>query len=155
MANFTQYLRIDALEGGADTFVEANVATEIVPADGYGILLRAIEITFTAGAFNTLGADAYAYWSLTRDTKVAVAAYDDADCFLSDGFNFALTTSGAVLVPSRWEYRPVAGIPIVEPYIYMQLDSNATGVALHAFCRMEYERVKLSEVEILRILNEG
>jgi hypothetical protein len=43
----------------------------------------------------------------------------------------------------------------VEPLIYAHLDSAATGLTLTAYMRLFYREVKLSEVDILRMLTQG
>lgn len=153
MADFSQFLVIDATQGGADAFVEASVATEIIPADGLALLIENIEIVFAPASFSGLAADSEVFWSICRDTKLAVAEYSDPDCFLMDGFEFALNASGSSVIQNRWTYTPKNGIPIVEPYIYVQFDSTGTGNAKQMYVRLEYSTVKMSEVEILRILN--
>lgn len=148
--NIQRWLDIQCVQGGADAFVQGTVATDIVPEDGLILKVTAVWfeiVTSMAG----LAADAHLFWSLTRDTKTAVATLSDPDCFLADTFVLALTTSGAVAFSQVWRYPDQQGIYLVEPTLYGQLDSSSTSLTLTANFRVFYEEVRANEVDILRI----
>jgi len=56
-------------------------------------------------------------------------------------------------MPFRFPYPEIQGVFLVEPTIYGQLDSAATGLTLTAYWRIYYEQLALNEVDILRVLN--
>ncbi len=147
-----RYLDIRTTQGGADTFDEGSVSTEILPENGLAFAIRAIELSFLSG-LAAVSADWEILWSMSRDTKTAACAPTDPDCMLYDGRSGSLTTSGTFLNTRRVHYDALPGIFIVEPTIYAQLSSAATGITLDANFRIWYEEIKLSEVEILRVLN--
>ena len=149
-----RYLSMTCTQGGADTFVQASVNTEIVPADGYAFKVTGIDFAITS-PLNGIAADCRLQWSLSRDTKTAICPYNDSDSILYDQFNVSFTTSGIIYIPGSSRYRNLDGIYLVEPTIYAQLASASTGLTNVADWRIYYEEVKLSEVEILRILNNA
>lgn len=148
-----RYLTLTAVQGGADAFVQASVSTGIIPENGVGFKVIGMEIAFSA--LQAVSADFDITWSLSRDTKTGVTGLSDDDIILYDGFYGSLTTSGQILIPGRVQYPPQEGIYIVEPTIYLQFDSTATGLTSTASMRVYYEEVGLNEVDILRILNNA
>lgn len=156
MANtIARYLNITTTQGSADAFVQGSVDTGIIPADGMCKKVTAIELLFTPNFLLSISADAFVKWSFTRDTKTAIAEYSDPDCMYGDGIEFTFLTSGAGVNRHNQMWIPPVGLYLVEPTIYAQLDSNATGNVITANWRIHYEDVKLSEVEILRLLNNA
>lgn len=147
-----RYLSMTATQPGVDTFVEAQVSTEILPENGLSYRVTFIELLFT-NPMNVLSADCRIRWSITRDTKTGFAALSDPDSILSDEIDVSLTTSGQLLIPQRYAYPALPGIYIVEPTIYLQLFSASSGTTNVMDARIYYEEVKLSELDILRILN--
>lgn len=149
-----RWLGLTATQGSADAFVEASVATDIVPEDGLILKVNKLEFQIT-NSLAALAADFHIFWSLTRDTKTAVADLSDGDTIVSDAVVFALTTSGSSVIPTRFEYNYSSGLYLVEPLTYLQLDSSSTGLSLVMDCRIYYEEVRATEVEILRIINNS
>lgn len=150
----SRYLQIALTQGGADTFVQGSVDTGILPENGLAYKVNEIEISFSS-SFAGLSADAVCRWSVTRDTKTGVAALSDPDVFLEDGFAVSLTTSGQILVPQKYRYPGLSGVYLVEPTVYAQLGSSGTGLTNVATMRLYYETIKVSEIDILRILNNN
>lgn len=153
-ANVARYLTVTATQGGADTFNQGSVATGIVPENGVGFRVLSIDVAFIS-VFITLSADSWIMWSITRDTKTAAVSLNDPDTIYFNGFSNALTTSGEVIVPQVYRSTLIDGIYIVEPTIYFQLGSASTGITNVATARIYYEEVSLSEVDILRVLNNA
>lgn len=147
-----RYLDISMTQGGADTFVQGSVDTDILPENGLAFLVKAIEF-YNFQNWATIGTDFYVQWSLSRDTKAAICQPTDADCMSYDATYNGLTTSGTWSWPARFAYVPTSGLYIVEPTIYGQLASAGSGQAQSGMFRIYYDEVKLSEVEILRVLN--
>jgi len=142
------------VQGGADAFVQGSVDTGIIPEQGLGLQVLSMELVMPT-AMQGVSADFQIQWSLTRDTKTAPAAYSDPDTILYDGMNGSLTTSGQILIPQRHAYPLIDGIFLVEPTIYGQLDSDATGLTITAQWRIYYQEVSMSEIDILRVLNNS
>lgn len=148
-----RFKSIHLTQGGVDAFVEGSISTGIVPEDGLALLILGVEVKLYAGSISALAADGSLVWSLARDTKTAVGSYDDDEIIMTDGIAYSLTTSGAVLSRVSFDWQPPAGLLVVEPNIYVQFDSTATGVANDILMRVHYQQVKVSELEILRLLN--
>jgi len=152
--DIARYLTISMTQGSADAFVQGTVDTGIIPEEGRGLKVVKAEF-FLSTPLQAVSADFDIFWSLTRDTKLTVTGVTDDDSLLYDGWSGSLTTSGQILIPARREYSELEGIYLVEPTIYGQLDSTATGLTLSAQWRLWYQEVSLSEIDILRILNNS
>lgn len=138
-------------QGSADAFVQDTVVTGLLPSDGLAYVITRAEImyNFIPGLTNALQLQ----WSITRDTKTAIADYSDPDTLYSDAFGVRVTTSGTMLYEQRREIIFPDGLFVVEPYIYCQYDSANTAVSGVLDMRLWYTTQKLTEVEILRLLN--
>jgi hypothetical protein len=155
-AKILKYLEFTATQGGADAFVQASIDTNLVPADGYAFSIVQMDFSFSASsALQNISADSLTRYALTRDTKLAVSELSDPDVIYRGGYATSLTTSGQLLIPDSWSYTPQTGMIIVEPTVYFSLDSDATGLTMTLNGRIYYEEVKLTEVEILRLLNNA
>lgn len=153
MANsiVTRYFDVTLTQGSNDAFVEAQIDTGILPENGVGFKILRLEILrpYLPG-IQACSRE----WSITRDTKTAVANLSDPDCIYVDGNRCILVTSGMNIEQLREEHE-LSSVYIVEPTIYCQLDSALTVQAATMYMRLHYEEVKMSEVEILRILNNA
>lgn len=150
-----QFRNITLTQGGADAFVQTSEPTGINPSLGMGWLLKHALVHFSnAVTLEAISADSSVCWSLTRDSETAIMSLDDDDCIYADGFAVPFTTSGEVYVPRLFRYDFPDGVVVVDPYLYAQIDSTGTGLTLIAQMRLYYEEVKLSEIEILRMLSQ-
>jgi len=155
-ANIARYRNLQPVQGGADAFVQVAEVTGIDPTMGRAWMLRKMEVSFPQdNALQNISADCSIHFSLTRDSKSAIAGLDDGDCIGAGSIYASLTTSGQIVFPGLFEYSFTEGIMVVEPNLYFQLDSAATGLALSPDVRLYYDEVKLSEVDILRMLTQG
>jgi hypothetical protein len=154
VATIAQFLSGTATQGVADAYAETAITTNLDPAKGMGFKILRIDFAFdTTVALQSIAADSLFYFGLSRDTKAAVVEMDDTDCIMRMGVAIALVTSGMTTLPYEYSFTPPDGVFIVEPTTYLQLDSVATGLTLIMHARIYYEEVKLSEIEILRLLN--
>ena len=149
-ANIQRYFDITLTQGAADAFVEDSIQTNLEPADGLAYVITRMEVLRRQVINGTSG---FLEWSVCRDSKTAVAKYDDDECVYSDGFGVLTTTSGRVLDRLRTEVMLPQPIFVVEPRIWVQFDSNGTSLSNVVDFRFHYETQKLTEVEILRLLN--
>lgn len=150
----SKFIELTATQGGIDAFVESSASTNIIPADGMGLEIDKIVFAFRDnGQVQSIGSDCSFSISLTRDTKAAIPNLTDNDVFFLWGFANSFTTSGQALIPLVHEWTPPKGLLLVEPTIYMQLDGLSTSIAFTVDARIYYNEVKVSEVEILRLLN--
>lgn len=138
-------------QGSADAFVEGSISTGLQPADGFAFRILVVEILLAQGL--PINNNPRIEWSICRDSKLAVAGLDDEECMYSDAIENRLLTSGAAQTRCLITHRPEGGLLVVEPTIWIQMDSNNTTLSNSADFRLHYDTVKLTEVEILRLLN--
>jgi len=154
--NIARYRNMQPVQSAADAFVQATEVTGIDPTNGRAWMLRKLEVSFPQdNALQNISADCSIHYSLTRDSKAAIAGLDDSDCTAAGSLYASLTTSGQIVFPGLFEYNFPDGVMVVEPNLYFQLDSAATGLTLSPDVRLYYDEVKLSEVDILRMLTQG
>jgi hypothetical protein len=147
-----RYLYGYVAEGAADAYAEAAIATDLIPADGYAFEIDHIDFQLQYSLY-ALAADFEIDIAICRDSQVSMVDLDQPECFYRKQDSYALTTSGAWHIPQTWTWTPPKGVYIVEPNVYLSIDSAGTGVAITCMARIYYNEVKLSEVEILRLLN--
>lgn len=146
-----EFRTINLLQGGADAFVEGSILTGIDPSEGLAWLLHRVEMLFETTQ-SIISADADLSYSLSRTSQAAIPSYDDDSVIMADGFSNALTTSGEIVLPRLRIWEPPEGVLVVGDTLYAQLDSTGTGMTMQAYMRVYFEEVKVSELEILRIL---
>lgn len=147
----SRHFDLTLTQGSNDAFVQGSIVTDLEPADGLAYVITRAEIVRPVPI--AMANSALIEWSVTRDTKSAIALMSDPDCMYHDGIALKMTTSGATMDRIRTEVVFEDGLFVVEPYLYVQLDSANTTATNTAYFRFWYEQQKLSEVEILRLLN--
>jgi len=151
-----RFRNIQPVQGSPDAFAQVSEITGIDPTNGRAWMLRKMEVCFPLdNVLQNISADCSIHFSLTRDSKTAIAGLDDGDCIAARSVFVSLTTSGQVVIPGLFEYDFPDGVMVVEPALYFQLDSATTGLTLSPDVRLYYDEVKLSEVDILRMLTQG
>ena len=121
-----RYLSGRAVQGGADAFKELAITTNLDPANGYAYEIKKIEFcyenfAFVAANFQELDV------VLSRDTKAAIPELSDTDVMYKFHKELGFATAvGFYDLSLAWEYVPTGGMYIVEPTIYLQIDSAAT-----------------------------
>lgn len=156
MAKTVQYRNMVLTQGSADAFVQQQEYTGIDPSIGNCWLLRQVELNFpNATALQNVSADFSISWSLTRESVTAISDLSNADCLFAGGIAGALTTSGQITLPRTTVWTPPEGLVVVQPIVFAQLDSDATGLSLSAVMRLYFEQVHLNELQILQMLSQG
>lgn len=151
-----QYRDIVVTQGGADAFIQATEYTGIDPSVGNCWELVKCEFLFAPSVLlESVSADFNIQWSLSRESLAASAGLDNADVLYADGFVGSLTTSGQIALRRLYEWTPPAGMVIVAPTVFAQLDSTATGLTLAGTLRVYFRYTKLSELSILQMLSQG
>lgn len=155
-ARIAQYRDIVLTQGSADAFVQATENTGITPSLKTAWQILGVEFMFSPSvSLESVSADFNIQWSLSRESLAASPGLDNADVLYADGIAGSLTTSGQILIPRCYRWQAPAGMAIVAPTIYAQLDSNATALTLAGTMRVYFEEIALSELEILRMLSQG
>jgi hypothetical protein len=144
-----------------NTFTEVAIATGLLPSGGYGYRILDIEFGHTvANAPFVLGTTTPTWnikGQLTAQSKTAILAYDDPALLAGGclGQMGLLTTSGVQQLDFElpWELNIPSEVIVVTPNIYLGLVTSSAQVSAYFSARVYYEPVKLSEVEILRIIS--
>lgn len=139
------YMLASVVEGSADAFAETTIATGLSLIGNLAYQIRGIWYTHTS--LKAVDASAI-YMSITRRTKTAIATVTDPDAIWILRKNVELATSGAFATEFAG-YFSFADNPtyIVEDYVYIQLDSDATTAACSATVRIEYDIVRVTDAE--------
>jgi hypothetical protein len=141
-------------QGGADTETRVAIATGITAAGREVMAITAIEAMWSDGA-----AVAAADWSLQAYVNTSDVGFDFelATTVTAVSWGMQNTAGVAVSVP----YEPVKRWELLEPRItaqpniYVGVASAGTGQANDVVIQVHYKLVKLTELEVLRLLAGG
>lgn len=141
-------------QSASDTFTTVTLETGITAAGKFGWQINAIEAFWADGAAAAAGD-----WSL--NAKLATVStstnFQDTDEIARLSWGLQNTGGVAVAVP----YDPYKGFGLLEPRItvqpelYIGVESSGTNQANDVVFRVYYEIVKLSDLEVLRLLQGG
>jgi len=139
-------------QGSADAFVQGSILTNL-SGSGQAWKVRQVWREISSVSTGFPGADCEFSVAITRRSKAAMPLISDTDVVWKDQHVFGVTTSGAtdfdgVIIDNFDD----PGIIMPEDTIYAQLDSTGTGGAVTAILRINYEIVKISELDRLTIL---
>ena len=150
------YLTGSAVQGSADAFVSAEVATALSGITRTAFRIREILSELQNTAFAAADA-ATVEVSLSRRQKTAMPLVTDRDVIWTRKFRASRTTSGMMLNPivQRDVYSEDDELLIVEDPLYLILDSNGTSLVNTASLRIGYERVNISDVDRLTLLTQS
>jgi len=148
-------------QGGADAFVQATMETALTgqTKQAYKVLEIQIENANANSIF--FGAGVAEEWeiALSRRSKAAIPEISDVDVIKK--FKFGTTYQTAVGQGVQPDgillWQPPAGLEpiVVEDPLYIQLDSNATGLTHSAIVVVTYELVTISEVDRLNLIAQS
>jgi hypothetical protein len=136
-----------------DTFTEAAIPTRLTVDGKTGWRLVELSVFFENGNTLSLVVDCSA--TLILSTESGLQSFIDPDYVVSTDWAIngtALSTS-SVMVD---RHRAVSCERVtVQPFVYLQCDSSSTGVACVMSYRLAYELVKLTDLEVMRLLQGG
>ncbi len=146
------------LQGGADAFVQAEMATALTGIRGtaYQINEIAYEMILPAAGPFPYGVDAAQRLELclTRRTKAAMPNISDVDVIHK--FAWTGVRSSAVgysdAFPAAGIFTPAGELLVVEDPLFVQLDSAGTGAIWSAILNIDYEVKKISDIDRLSLL---
>jgi hypothetical protein len=141
-------------QSGNDTFTSVAIDTNLSVDSKSGWSIRAVEAYWADGAAVAAGD-----WYL--NAKVATVStstlFTDDDEIARLDWGLQNTGGTAVSVP----YEPFRGISLaedrvtVQPFIYVGVESSGTSQANDVLFRVYYDIIKLSDIEVLRLLQGG
>src|SRR4030065_948210 len=100
-----RYLRMTAVQGAADGFIEASVDTDIIPSSGMALRIVEMIVSWANATFAITGDGLEVFFSLARDSQVAPININDTECLMHEEFSMAFNTSGLVMVPGVRYYQ--------------------------------------------------
>lgn len=143
-------LNVQATQGAADAFVQASVQTLVSPGGSDGLLMLGAQVEFGSG----IGGSANRELVLSRGSKTSMPSIIDDDVIFKYKEVSLLTTSGQVYENmTPFIPLPPQAIIVVESYLFLDLDSNATAAVQTATLLMWFEKVVLTAEEKNAILS--
>lgn len=147
-------IRGSTTQSGVDTFTQTAIDTNL-DADGRtGWNILGVEAYYSNGE-TVAAADSDV--SLILSTRATtVTTFDESEEIARINWAVANTGGVAVAYPLELIKRSVVFPRLtVQPTIYVGVSSTLSGIANIVFWHVEYELVKLSDIEVLRLLVGG
>ena len=141
-------------QGGADTFTAATILTGLTVEGKSGWLIKALK-AFWSNGYTAAAADYLATCVLATIATVTNSNADDEIARVSWGVQ---NTAGVAVA---FNFEPSKLAYILEPRLTVQSDlyihANSTGTGLGniMYYEVEYEIVKLTDIEVLRLMVGG
>lgn len=147
------YLTASVVQGSADAFAQAEMATALTGLTNVAFRVR--EILFEFSAFGTVTSDQFLW--IARRSKTAIPAVTDRDVLAMHSLSYKFTTSGASSrkFVERLAFAEDDELLIVEDPLYLGIDSTATALTLTGYARIGYERVSISALDRLSLLTQS
>lgn len=156
LGSIVQLATINVVQGSADAFATTELQTGISTAARYGWMIERVEFAVSAGfvaAPQTADVDLIMQ-IVQGQTPVALLPPDDMDlvCEWRNLIPGIAAAVDAYLFPGGFTWWAPENLVIVDPTLYLSIDSSASAVANTGYARIYYYPVELSELDILRML---
>jgi hypothetical protein len=141
-------------QGGADTFVATSIDTNLTADGKSGWEIVAVSAYYTNGE---TGAAADSDVNLIVATQATVTTFEQDEEIYRINWAVANTAGVAVAYPLELVKREVLIQPrlTVQPLIYVQVSSTLSGLTNAIAWELHYNIVKLTDIEVLRLLQGG
>lgn len=141
-------------QGGADTFAAATIDTNLTADGKAGWEIIALSGYFTNGE---AGAAADSDANLILATQATITTFDQDEEIYRLNWAVANTAGVAVAYPVQLVKREILIEPrlTVQPNLYVQAATTATGLTCVFAYEIHYNIVKLTDLEVLRLLQGG
>lgn len=156
MDTLVQFASVEITQGAADALITGQVSTGISTAATYGWMIDKIEFDIATLTAIPLATDQDIRIQVARGAQTAFLDFDDDDV-ICQWQTFIPTIAGSVGNPvfqMPYVWIPPTNYVVANPIITVLMDSTSTGIALVGRCRFFYFPVKMSELDLLRILAE-
>lgn len=141
-------------QSGADTFTTVAIPTDLTADGRAGWQINSIMAHWVDGAAVVPG-DWQAHAKLATTTNNNTFGADDELARVSWGLQNTAAAAVAVAFEPIKSFSLIEPRITVQPNIYAQVESSATGQANDMIIVVFYELVKLSDIEVLRLLAGG
>lgn len=144
------------LQGSADAFVTAQIATGISTGSRFGWMIDSVEFLLketVVGAPQTSDCDLE--MQLTQGTApAAIIASSSTDliCERRLALPGIAAAVNAYVIELGWKWKAPDNYLVVDPLLNVVLDSTSTAVTNTLVCRIFYFPVQLQELDILRLI---
>lgn len=141
-------------QGGADTFVATSIDTNLTADGKSGWEIIALSAYYTNGE---TAAAADSDVSIILATQATVTTFDQDEEIYRLNWAVANTAGVAVAYPVPLIKRELLILPrvTVQPTLYVQVSSTLSGLANAIAWEVHYNIVKLTDLEVLRLLQGG
>jgi len=141
-------------QGGADTFTSSSIDTNITADGKAGWLIVAFSAYYANGE-TAAAADSDVNCILA--TQAAVTTFDQDEEIYRLNWSVANTGGVAVALSLNLVKREILIEPriTVQPALHVQASSTLSGIANIFYWEMHYDIVKLTDLEVLRLLQGG
>lgn len=141
-------------QGGADTFAAASIDTNLTADGKAGWEIVAFSAFYTNAE---VGAAADAELNVILATQATITTFDQDEEIYRLNWGIANTGGVAVAYPIGMVKREFLIAPrlTVQPLLYVQAASTLTGLTNAIAYEIHYNIVKLTDLEVLRLLQGG
>jgi len=147
---------VSVLQGSADAFATAQLATGISTASKYGWMIQRIDFAWSAGIVATpQTADADAIIQICQGSaKAALVTPVDVDLVAEwrQAMPGIAAAVNAYALPLQFQWNAPENLVIVDPVLNLLVDSTSTGVANTGYAKIWYYPVAINELDILRMI---
>jgi len=142
-------LNVQTIQGAVDAYVQNFVQTGLSASGSDALLLLGAQIEYSSGLVGGATREVV----LSRASKTSMPTiFDDDVCFKVAEVTL-LTTSGMTYQnKAPFVSLPPQAIVVIEPQVFMQMDSNAATIVQSTQMLMWFERVELTAAEKNTIL---
>lgn len=144
----TSPLIIAATQGSADAFAQGSCATGLTGRLAYNLKGIAFEFTAKRNFVN----QSRLQLRLTRRSKAALPNISDTDVIWAWDEVAAYVTSGGAFGVQCGYFTFPLDMPIVEEFLYLQIDSDLTAVSNGVIVRLDVEQDTISDVDRLNLI---
>lgn len=148
-------LRLKVTQGGADTFTQTTINTDLT-ADGKSAWQFTKMKAFWENGYTAAATDQTISAILSTQATTVTVPTDPEEIAR---VTWAIANTAGVAVAYPVELIKQVDVPMdritVQPTVYVSVSSTTTGLTNVVYFELEYEVVKLSDIEVLRLLVGG
>jgi hypothetical protein len=148
-------LRVAVTQGGADTLTQVAIPTGLTADGKLGWMIKRLTAMWSNG-YTSVAADQKMSAILSTQATTVTTPTDPEEMAR---LVWAVANTAGVAVAYTMELLKqtlaAADRVTVQPYLYATVESAGTGLSNLVYFEIEYEDVKLSDIEVLRMLVGG
>lgn len=142
-------------QSGADTTTTVAIPTGITPDGKMLMRITGAQIFWNDASLVAPAAGFRVRWTLNRTDAMGAFASEAMMLLHEWAVAATATPNGFVAIDPLIQVRPMEPEYTAQPYLYLGVASTASGAANTVVARVQYELVKATDVEVLRMLGAG